>query len=210
MASVNLGTISLLRYNAFRWRFELSLSQKMILTAGMSILTGLLAQVIIPLPWTPIPITGQTFAFLLAGVLLGGRWGAVSQIIYAGLGAAGLPWFTGWQGGLGHLVGPTGGYVIGFILAALCVGYLTDKFVGARGFFPLVIIMLIANFSLVYIPGLIQLGLWLDLVKGQSVSLIQTLNMGLFPFLVGDVIKVLAAAGAAWVILPKQSFDLKK
>jgi biotin transport system substrate-specific component len=207
MATTSLERLRLLRYNAFRWRVELSLSRKLALASGMAVLTGLLAQVAVPLPWTPVPITGQTLAVLLAGVLLGGRWGGISQVIYAGLGLAGLPWFTGWQGGLSHLAGPTGGYIIGFILAALCVGYFTDRFVAARQYYGLVAVMLAANFVLIYTPGLIQLGLWLHLVKGQSLTVMQVVNLGLWPFVAGDCIKILVAAGIAWAIIPKKAFQ---
>jgi biotin transport system substrate-specific component len=206
MASTSLDRLRLLREDAFRWRVGLSLGRKLALAAGMAILTGLLAQVAVPLPWTPVPITGQTLGVLLAGVLLGGGWGGISQVIYAGLGLAGLPWFTGWQGGLSHLAGPTGGYIIGFVLAALCVGYFTDRFIAARQYLWLVALMLAANFILIYVPGLLQLGLWISLIKGQSVTVMQTLNLGLWPFVAGDVIKILLAAGIARVVLPKTRY----
>jgi biotin transport system substrate-specific component len=206
LATTSLDRLRLLRYDAFRWRVELKIGYKLVLAVGMAVLTGLLAQVSLPLPWTPVPVTGQTLAVLLAGVLLGGSWGGLSQAIYAGLGLAGLPWFTGWQGGLAHLAGPTGGYIIGFVLAAACVGYLTDRFAAARQFSGLVAVMVLANFVLIYVPGLLQLGLWLSLVKGQSVSAIQVVNLGLTPFVAGDIIKILAAAGMAWAIVPKKDF----
>jgi len=103
-------------YTAYRWRYELSLLQKVALALGMAGLTGLLAQARAYLPGTPVPITGQTLAVLLAGVMLGKWWGGLSQAIYAGLGVAGLPWFAGWSGGISHLAGPTGGYIIWVIL----------------------------------------------------------------------------------------------
>ena len=115
------------RYTCFHWRFEQSIPMKLLLALGMAAVTGLLAQVRVPLPWTPVPITGQTLAVLLAGVALGKWWGGASMFIYAGLGVAGVPWFQGWGGGLSHLAGPTGGYIVGFILAALFLGYFTDK-----------------------------------------------------------------------------------
>ena len=84
------------RVNVFRWRFELSLPMKLTMAIGMAALTGLLAQVRIVNPWMPdIPITGQTFAVLLAGILLGKWWGGTSMAIYGGLGWLGVPWFTG-------------------------------------------------------------------------------------------------------------------
>jgi len=108
------------KYNVFQWRYELSVSKKLALALGVACLIGLAAQVRILLPWSPVPITGQTFAVLVAGVILGRWWGGISLALYAGLGAAGLPWFTGWSGGLGYLAGPTGGYIIGLVCSGLC------------------------------------------------------------------------------------------
>lgn len=195
------------RYNAYQWRVELSLVKKIALTVGMAAVVGLAAQIRVPLPWTPVPITGQTFAVLLAGIILGRWWGGASMAFYAGAGAMGMPWFNGWSGGIGHLAGPTGGYIIGFILAALFVGHLTDKYVKARRFLPMLGLMLTANFVLIYIPGLLQLYLWLNLVSGSSVSVYAVLGMGLLPFIAGDIIKAIAAGGAAWGLMPKQSDD---
>jgi len=205
MVSIALDRMRLARDNAYRWRAETNFGLKLALAFGAAALTGLLAQVVIPLPWTPVPITGQTFAVLLAGVLLGGRWGGMSQALYAALGAAGLPWFTGWQGGLAHLAGPTGGYVVGFVLAAAAIGYVTDRFKYFRRFPALLALMLAANFGLIYVPGMLQLGLWLGLVEGKSVSAGVVLNLGLFPFVAGDLLKVLAAAGVACAVLPGKS-----
>ncbi|HUU08786.1 MAG TPA: biotin transporter BioY [Dehalococcoidales bacterium] len=191
------------RYSAYRWRDELSLIKKIALVIGMAAITGLAAQVRVPLPWTPVPITGQTLAALLAGVLLGRWYGGLSMAIYAGLGAAGLVWFSGWSGGIGHLAGPTGGYIVGFILAALFLGYVSNKYPKARSLPAMLGLMLFADFVLIYVPGLLQLHLWLNLVRGQTTSLYQVLGMGLFPFVVGDLIKVITAAGIAWLVIPR-------
>jgi len=194
-------------YNAYQWRYELSLTKKIGLALGMACVIGLAAQVRIPLPWTPVPVTGQTLAVLLAGVLLGRWWGGVGVAIYAGLGAAGLPWFSGWAGGVGHLAGPTGGYILGFILAALFLGHFTDKYVRTRSFLSMLGLMLFANFVLIYIPGLLQLHVWLSLVKGEAVGFYQTLAMGVFPFIIGDAAKAIAAAAIAKGITPKRPYN---
>jgi len=194
------------KYDVFRWRYELSIPQKLALAVGMACLTGLAAQVRIPLPWSPVPITGQTFAVLLAGVLLGKWWGGISLALYAGLGVAGVPWFAGWGGGLTHLAGPTGGYIIGFTLAALFLGHFTDTYIRARSFVTMLGLMLFANFILIYLPGLIWLGFWLNLVKGTSVSLSRLLMMGAIPFLFGDAIKAILAAAVARGITPKAAY----
>ncbi len=201
-----VGTIDRAKYDAFKWRYELTIPKKLVLSLGMAALIGILAQVRFYLPWSPIPITGQTFAVLLVGVLLGRWWGGVSLVIYAGLGAVGLPWFAGLNGGLAYLAGPTGGYIVGFILATLFVGYFTDKYVRSRSFVSMFTIMLVANFVLIYIPGLVQLHFWLSLVKGEAVAFYPLLMMGAIPFIAGDVIKAAAAAAIARGVTPKRAY----
>ncbi len=200
-------TINRAKYDAFKWRYELSIPRKLVLALGVACLVGLMAQVRFYLPWSPVPITGQTFAALLAGVLLGRWWGGTSLAIYAGLGAAGLPWFASLNSGLGYLAGPTGGYIIGFILAALFLGYFTDKYIRSRSFFSMLGLMLFANFILIHIPGLIQLHFWLSLVKGEAVALSQLLMMGTIPFIAGDVTKAIAAAAITRGVAPKQAYN---
>jgi len=195
------------KYDVFRWRYELSIPKKLALAVGMAAVIGLLAQVRFLLPWSPMPITGQTFAVLLAGVMLGSRWGGISLALYAGLGAAGIPWFTGWSGGVGHLAGPTGGYIIGFILAALFLGHFTDKYVRSRSFLSMLGLMLFANFLLIYVPGLAQLGLWLNLIRGEAVEFSSLLTMGAIPFIAGDITKAVLAAAVARGITPKSAYN---
>lgn len=207
MAVSTLDRMKMARYNAFQWRCELSLVKKIALATGMACVTGLLAQARIPLPWTPVPITGQTYAALLAGVLLGQWWGGASMVIYTVLGIAGVPWFTGWAGGISHLIGPTGGYIFGFILAALFIGYFTDKYVKARKLPAMLGLMIIANFILIYVPGLTQLYLWLNLVKGDSVNISRVLMMGAVPFIAGDIIKAVAVTITAWAVTPKKAYN---
>ena len=195
------------KYDVFRWRYELSIPKKLALTLGMVCLTGLVAQIRIMLPWSPVPVTGQTFAVLLAGVLLGRWWGGISLAIYAGLGIAGVPWFAGWGSGLGYLAGPTGGYIIGFILAALFLGHFTDTYIRSRSFLSMLALMLFANFILIYTPGLLQLGLWLNLVKGEPVTFTTLLSLGAFPFIAGDITKAAMAAAIARGVTPKSSYN---
>ncbi|MCP4703873.1 MAG: biotin transporter BioY [candidate division Zixibacteria bacterium] len=194
------------RYAAFQWRYNLATTQKIALAFGMAILTGLMAQIRIPLPFTPVPITGQTFAVLLAGVLLGKNWGGISMAIYAVLGAVGLPWFAGFGGGVAVLFGPTGGYIFGFVLAALFIGYMSDRFIKSRNFIPMLLLMLFANFVLIHGTGLIQLSIWLNFVKGSSSTFYEILALGTLPFIAGGLIKVIAAATLAKGITPKKDF----
>ncbi|MBA7655412.1 hypothetical protein ES703_63316 [subsurface metagenome] len=195
------------KYDVFRWRYELSIPKKLTLALGLACLTGLVAQIRIMLPWSPVPVTGQTLAVLLAGVLLGRWWGGISLAIYAGLGIAGVPWFAGWGSGLGYLAGPTGGYIIGFILAALFLGHFTDTYIRSRSFLSMLALMLFANFILIYIPGLFQLGLWLNLVKGEPVTFTTLLSMGALPFIAGDVTKAVIAAAIARGVTPKSAYN---
>ncbi len=195
------------KYGVFRWRYELAVPKKLALALVIAGLTGLLAQVRLPLPWSPVPITGQTFAVLLAGVMLGRWWGGISMAIYAALGVAGIPWFNGGMGGLAQLAGPTGGYIFGFILAALFVGHFTDKYVRSRSFVSMLGLMLVADFVLVFVPGLTQLGLWMNIVKGSPVGFTALLGMGLVPFIAGDVTKAVVAALLARGVTPKAAYN---
>ena len=194
------------RYSVFKRRTELAFIYKLVLALGIAVFTGLMAQIKILVPWSPIPITGQTFAVLLSGVLLGGGWGAISQIIYITLGLAGVPWFSSTIAGMASLGGPTSGYIIGFILAAWFIGHVSDKYARTRNFGPMLGLMLFANFFLIYIPGLLQLGLWLNLVKGTTPTLWELLAVGAVPFVVGDITKILAAAALVKVVTPKEHF----
>ena len=190
------------KYNVFRWRSELTVSKKLALALGVACIVGLLAQVRVAGPWSPVPITGQTFAVMLAGVMLGRRWGGVSMAIYGGLGLAGVPWFAGWTSGLGS----TGGYIIGFVFAALFMGYFTDRYVRSRGFFSMLGLMMFANFVLIYVPGLIWLKMWLGTVSGMSVDFVALLGLGALPFVAGDIIKAVAAAGIARGVTTKRAY----
>ena len=194
--------INEVKYNAFRWRYELSILKKFALALGIAGIVGLLAQVRVLFPWSPVPITAQTFAVLLAGVLMGRWWGGVALAIYGGLGWMGVPWFSGWASG----IGATGGYIIGFILAAIFLGHFTDKYIRSRSFFSMLGLMLFANFILICIPGLIWLWLWLR-AAGTAVTFVDLLGMGLTPFIVGDIIKAVAAATIARGMTPKQAYN---
>jgi biotin transport system substrate-specific component len=202
------------RYDFFRWRYGLAIPKKLVLTLGIACLIGLLAQVRVYTPWTPVPITGQTFAVLLAGVVVGRSWGGVSVAIYAVLGIAGVPWFAPQAGmpafsagGIGHLAGPTGGYIVGMILAALFLGYFTDKYVKARRFLSMLGMMLFASLVIIYLPGLIWLGVWLNLVSGTPASVSEVIAIGAVPFILGDILKSVLAVVIVRVIIPSQDYS---
>ena len=147
-------------------------------------LIALCAQVRIPLPGTPVPLTLQTFGVIMAGGVLGWRWGAAAAAAYYLIGLLGAPVFAGANGGWEYATGATGGYLLGFILAAGVAGLLTQ--IGAKRWEALWA-MLAASMA-IYIPGLIWLSFHVD---GGSV-----LSAGLYPFIPGDLVK-LAGAGLA-------------
>jgi biotin transport system substrate-specific component len=187
----------------FTWYHRLPIIKKIGLAIGWACVTGVMAQFTITLPWTPIPITGQTATVLLSGIVLGKWWGGISQTLYVILGVIGVPWFSGGHGGLTSLVGPAGGYLIGFILSALFVGYIVDAYPKVKNFRRLLLLMFFGNFFLIHIPGLLQLHLWLSLVQHNPPTLWQLLLMGWIPFIIGDIIKIIIAATIATGILPK-------
>lgn len=195
------------RHSLFKWRSETSNANKLVMAFFMACITGLMAQIIIPLPWTPVPITAQTFAVLIAGILLGRYWGGLSMVIYLLIGFVGVPWFTGMTGGIGVITGATGGFLIGFILTALFLGYFSDNYINARGFKSMLVLLLVSNFAFIYIPGLIGLGAWLYVVNGTIPGIWTLLAMGLLPFLIGDLIKIGGAAALSKAVTPKESFN---
>jgi biotin transport system substrate-specific component len=163
----------------------------LVLTGSAAI--ALAAQAAVNLPFSPVPITSQTLAVLLAGAVLGSRRGLLSAIAYIGYGVMGLPVFAGGAAGIAHLIGPTGGYLLGFVLAAYITGFLSEKGWG-RYFVSTFLAMLLGNIAL-YIFGL---G-WLAIYIGAD----NVLTMGLYPFIPGDLLKLLIATLAlpsAWKI----------
>lgn len=193
------------RYAFFKWRYQLEIYNKVILAVSFACVTALFAQVRFYFPGSPIPLTGQTFAVLISAVVLGKWWGGISQGIYLGIGVAGVPWFAGMNGGLAYLAGPTGGYLIGFVVAAFFLGYCVDNYVRFRRYWIMFSLMLCANFVIVFGLGLLQLYSWLSL-NGTSVDVWGLLLMGLIPFILGDTIKIAVAAGIATGITPKQAY----
>jgi biotin transport system substrate-specific component len=147
-------------------------------------LTAAGAFIVIPLP--PVPITAQTFFLNLAAALLGGPLGAASQFIYVMLGVVGIPVFSSGKAGLGVLFGPTGGYLIGFIIAAFVIGLIARIKKGA-GIFWYIFSMLV-GMVIIYFFGVMQLSFVANL------SFAKALAVGVLPFLPGDIIKIILAA----------------
>jgi len=182
------------RYELFRRRCGLSFARKALLAVALAGLTGLSAQLRIVLPFTPVPVTGQVFVVLLAGVLLGPGFGAGSQVIYVALGSAGVPWFTGGLGGLP--VGVTGGYLIGFIPAAGLIGWLSDRNLCLRHLWGQALVMT-AGLAVIYFCGAVQFALL------TGAGLWGTLTGAVLPFIPLDAGKAAAAALAGTALLPK-------
>jgi biotin transport system substrate-specific component len=165
------------------------------LVAGGAVLTGLAAQISVPVPGSPVPVTGQTFAALLVGTALGAGRGFLSLALYALAGLAGVPWFAGGSSG----VMPSFGYIVGMMLAALAVGALARR--GAdRSPWRTAGAMLLGE-AIIYAVGVPYLALAMDMSASAAIA------AGLTPFLIGDALKAALAMGVlptAWKFLDKR------
>lgn len=157
--------------------------------AIMAAVTMVSAQISLPLPFSPVPLVLSNMAAVIAGILLGPRDGVICMLVYLALGTAGLPVFAGFHGGLGVLVGPTGGYLIGFVLGAWTAGMIfraatrNESSIRWGAFWAAVFGLIV-----IYFPGLFWLHYVLHLDPWK------TLILGFFPFVVGDALKSLAIA----------------
>ncbi|GAU68172.1 putative BioY protein [Streptomyces sp. NBRC 110611] len=166
------------------------------LVVGGAALTGLAAQIAVPLPGSPVPVTGQTFAALLVGTSLGASRGLLALALYALAGIAGVPWFAGGSSG----IGATLGYVFGMLLAAGLVGALARRG-GDRGVLRTAATMA-AGTAVIYGVGVPYLALSTGMSLGQAAA------VGLVPFLIGDALKAALAMGAlptAWKLAGRKS-----
>ena len=161
-----------------------------VLVVAAAALTALAAQWVIPLPFTPVPITGQTFAVLLTGAALGMKLGAAGQILYVGAGALGAPVFAGASGGWEVVTGATAGYLIGFVIAAALIGYMAERRQDRE--FSTMFTAFALGSAVVYLFGVMGLMIVLDMGLNDAIV------AGVVPFVVGDIIK----AAAAGVLLP--------
>jgi biotin transport system substrate-specific component len=159
-------------------------------------LVGVFAQLVVPLPFTPVPITGQTFAVMAGAAVLGWQRAVTGMVLYLALGLVGVPWFAGQRGGIGTVTSASFGYVLGFVVAALVLGGLAgrrwDRSV------PKAVTLFAVGSLIIYAFGLP----WLMVTV--QVGLLDGLSMGVTPFLLGDAIKILVAAGllpGIWALL---------
>lgn len=177
------------------WLERRTLFQGILAALAWAALTGLLAQVRIPLPFTPVPFTMQVFAFLLGGVVLGMRFGVLAQVLYVALGVAGVPWFQGAHGGPAYFLGPTGGYLLAAPFAALCaaVAAKAHRFGPVtRAFFGM-----LAGVVVIYAMGVT----WLAFALG--ITFAKAFVLGALPFIALDLGKVALATALARPFVPR-------
>jgi len=170
-----------------------------------SLCVGLLAQISIPLPFTPVPITGQTLGVNLIGAALGAKLGFLTLLTYLAEGAAGLPVFSAGSFGLAKFFGPTAGYLVAYPFSAALIGYLVERYGADRKFFPTLLAML-AGDVVTFTLGAAWLGVWMA-IGGKFTSIWAVLMLGVIPFLPGSVIKASIAAAllpTTWKFLGKK------
>ena len=158
--------------------------RQLALIVGAAAFVGISAQIAIPLPFTPVPLTLQTFAVLLAGAALGSLRGAAAMALYAVVGMAGVPWFA--EGSSGYSA-PSFGYIVGFIVAAFVVGRIAEH--GATRTATRTAVLMVIGNLVIYAIG----ATWLAVAIGVDAS--TAIALGVTPFLIGDAIKIAAAAG---------------
>ncbi|WP_309617385.1 biotin transporter BioY [Salinibacterium sp.] len=182
--------------------FSRSIAVDAVLIAAGAALTAVAAQIAVPL-W-PVPITGQTLAVLLVGVTLGAVRGGISMVLYAALGIIGLPVFSESSSGWSVVAGPTGGYIIGFIFSAILTGWLAQR-EWDRKLLRAFVAFLIGS-VVTFAFGLPWLATFLGAV-GAPNDLQSVLQAGLYPFILGGVIKSILGAGIitlAWVAVGRR------
>jgi biotin transport system substrate-specific component len=184
------------RFDFFKWRCEAHILYKLIIVFLFTCLTALGASFFrFYLPFTPVPITLQVFFVLLAGIVLGKWYGGLAQLFYVGFGVVGIPWFTT----ASALTGVTGGYLIGFIFAALFIGWCADRYISMRDVRGMLLLMFLAV-GIIYAFGAIQF----SVVMGTNIR--ETMTLAVLPFVLGDLVKAFFAASAGYFILPKTAY----
>lgn len=162
-------------------------TRQVAIVVGASLLVALCARLSVPLPFTPVPLTLSNFGVLVVGLLLGSKRGFAALALYLAQGAAGLPVFAVGAGGIAQLLGPTGGYLLAYPLAAFVAGWIAERGAGKFGRF---LVAALAAEVVIFAGGLAWL---MVLTHGAT----QAMSFGLYPFVFAEVIKVTAAAGIA-------------
>lgn len=172
---------------------EKSVVKNASLVLGLVALTAVCAQVAIPLPFTPVPLTLQTFAVLAGAAALGAERAVIAQVLYILLAVAGLPVLAEGSSGAETVVGATGGYLVGFVVASYVVGRIAQR--GATHKVSSTVVAYVVGSAIIYTLGVA----WLAHVTGWSI--LESVSKGMVPFLIGDAIKALAAGAilpTAW------------
>jgi biotin transport system substrate-specific component len=172
---------------------ERSRVRDLVLVLGGALFTALSAQVSLPLGFTPVPLTGQTFAVLVVGGVLGARRAMSSQALYWAMGAVGLPFYQSGNSGWDYATGTTFGYFVGFVVAAGLVGWFADRR-NDRNYVMSLSSMFMAS-GIIYTLGASWLAYRLDIPVATGDR--NAVQLGVAPFLVGDVIKMVLAAAVA-------------
>lgn len=167
--------------------------KSMVFVALMAAFLCIFSPISIPLPL--VPITLQTFAVFLASALLGWKRGTVAVLIYLLLGLIGLPVFSGWTGGFSSFATPSSGYIIGFVFTALLTGFLIDRFPNRLWMYP---VAMIAGLAVCYLFGTIWFLVYMNVWMATPYTLWQALLVCVIPFLVGDAVKIAAAAALSY------------
>ena len=157
----------------------------------VTVLTAVAAQISVPLPFTPVPLTFQPMVVLVGAAALGSRLGMASQVLYLALGIAGLPLFAAspvLPQGAARLLGPTGGYLMSFPLAAFVAGFLAERGFDRR--YPTAVLAMVCGLAVVFAGGL----LWLMIASRPPVGVSAALAAGFLPFIAPDLLKLLVAA----------------
>jgi len=163
----------------------------MVLASLMAALTAVGAYIHVPIG--PVPIVLSTLFVLLSGLLLGSRWGLASMCLYLLVGAIGIPVFAGGKGGIAHFLGPTGGYLFGYVLASWLTGFIAER---SRGILILEILSVLMGSLAIYSLGVP----WLKMVTHMSWP--KTFMVGMIPFLIGDAVKASVALILARAVRP--------
>jgi biotin transport system substrate-specific component len=157
--------------------------KEMSTVAIFSALTAILAQISIPLPFSPVPITFQIFAVYISSIILGSKLGTLSQIIYVLLGTIGIPVFANFSGGLHFILGPTGGYILSYPIIAFIIGKILEK----KQSFIITVLGLLFSLIVCYFIGVLQLSII------TKITIQKAILVGALPFIPLDIVKIIIA-----------------
>lgn len=169
-------------------------SKQLRMTVYASLMAAMIAAgAYLAIPIGPVPIVLQNLFVFLSGLLLGSRWGFACVAVYILVGACGLPIFSIGRGGIGHILGPTGGYLMGFLPAVYVIGLITEK---TKHHVIIDVIAMVCGGIIIYACGVT----WLKVITGMTLT--KTLAVGMYPFILGDALKIAAAVPIAKALRP--------